>query len=73
MDGCGARRVRRGIQAQAEMLSSVVEWSLVSRLSHTLACSMLIQLHKLPHNYPGGTPRVDRKAKGGESESITDC
>lgn len=54
-----------GIQAQGEMLimgrikgvqafSSGAEWGSVSRLSHTLACSMLLELHKLPHNYPRG-------------------
>ena len=33
---------------------------------HTLACSMLLELHKLPHNYPGGTPREERQAREGE-------
>lgn len=46
-------------------LSSGAEKSSVSRLSHTLACSMLLKLHKLPHNYPRGeTLREDRQARG---------
>lgn len=87
MEGCRARGVRRGIQVQGEMLimvrikgvqalSSGVEWDLVSRLSHTLACSMLLELHKLPHHYPRGTLREDRQARRGESErgkSRTGC
>ena len=79
MDGCRASGVRRGIQAQGEVLimgrikgvqafSSEAEWGSVSRLSHTLACSMLLELNKLPHNYPGGTPKQERLARGGESE-----
>lgn len=82
-----ARGVRRGNQAQREMLimgrikgvqalSSGAEWDSVSRLSHTPTYSMLLELHKLPHNYPGGTPREERQARGGESErqkSRTGC
>lgn len=62
----------KGVQA----LSSGAEWSSVSRLSHTPTCFMLLELHKLPHYYPGGTPREDRQARGGESErgqSRTGC
>lgn len=87
MEGCRAWGVRRGTQVQGEMLimarikgvqahSSGAEWGSVSRLSHTLACSMLLQLHKLPHNYPGGTLREERQERGGESErgkSRTGC
>lgn len=41
--------------------SSRAEWCSVSRLPHTLAYSMLLQLHKLPRNYPEGTPREGGK------------
>ena len=62
-----------GIQAQGETLimggmkrvkalSSGAEWGSVSRLSHTPTCSMLLKLHKLPHNYPGG-----ENAEGGQA------
>lgn len=62
----------KGVRA----LSSKAEWAWVSRLSHTPACSMLLRLHKLPHNYPGGTPREERQAREGESnrgKSRTGC
>lgn len=42
--------------------SSRAEWCSVSRLPHTLAHSMLLQLHKLPRNYPEGTLREGAKA-----------
>lgn len=38
----------------ARVVFSGAEWGSVSGLSHTLACSMLLELHKLPHNYPEG-------------------
>lgn len=79
MEGCRARGEsggRRGVQVQREMLiigrikgvqahSSGAEWGSVSRPSHTLACSMLLQLHKLPHNYPGGTQREEIQTSEG--------
>lgn len=72
MEGSRAWGVRRGIQVQGEMLimgrMKGTEWDLVSRPSHTLACSMLLELHKLPHNYPGGMLREERQARGGDSE-----
>lgn len=60
----------------AQAHSSGAEWCSVSRLPHTLARSMLLQLHKLPHNYPEGTQREERQARRGESErgkSRTGC
>lgn len=69
----GAREWRwGGTRVQGEMLimgrmkgarahSSRAEWCSVSRLPHTLAHSMLIQLHKLPRNYPEGTLREGGK------------
>lgn len=50
----------------AQARSSGAEWCSVSRLPHTLARSMLLQLHKLPHNYPEGTQREERQARRGE-------
>lgn len=87
MEGCRAWGAGRGIQVQGEMLimgrikgvrahSAGAEWDSVSRLSHTLPSSMLLQLHKLPHNYPGGMPREEREERGGASErgkSRTGC
>lgn len=52
----------------AQARSSGAEWCSVSRLPHTLARSMLLQVHKLPHNYPEGTQREERQARQGESE-----
>lgn len=83
----GREESEGGIQAHGEMLimdrikgvqafSAGAEWGSVSRLSHTLTCSMLLELHKLPHNYPGGIPREDRQPRGVESErgkSRTGC
>lgn len=68
-----------GTRVQGEMLimgrmkgaradSSRAEWCSVSRLPHTLAHSMLLQLHKLPRNYPEGMPR-EGGSEGGRKDS----
>jgi len=64
----------KGVQA----FSSGAEWGSVSRLSHTLACSMLLELHKLPTITPGGhRGGEDRREGGGEmvkgEKSRTGC
>lgn len=53
-EGCWEEVFERRRMKGVRTIFSGAEWGSVSRLSHTLACSMLLELHKLPHNYPEG-------------------